>query len=548
LERENTQLSATLKAGDSESQQLRLQIASMSQREALFCQSESRHAKIQSEFVELRAREQTLALSLKEAERERKIACNQLSQFKQQTSTATESARHASILMQAMEADLSSAERARQNLQASLTACALERDELQQQLRRAQQELEVSRCSDARKSVQIDLLAKNLADNQESQSRSDSVVLQLRQELLRQQQFTEDFRSQMQIAQSLVLAKEEEYTSMLSMQKDENVALRSQIESSQALLTQQQKELSELISVRNAAQSKCKELQSSIESLENSRADLCDSLQAQINANARCSAEIRDLRTALENQSSKQRENFDKELNLCRQEIVDLQSQLQSEQQQSAACNAICSSQQQSIHELSKKLELSATERAAVAMQLDSLRVRAQKEEAAYSRLNQDSKSQISQLSSDLMHSHSKMNELQTALSNMTSRCNQISGELSKATSDLEFKDSELKATIKQARAKSLQQEELYSQLQDQHVCLQHDFSETSARLQQQLLGCQQNAASKASRILALEDALTGKKKRQKLLRKLAHVTLHFQFCEKPLRTPGLQYRCSKAN
>jgi hypothetical protein len=42
-------------------------------------------------------------------------------------------------------------------------------------------------------------------------------------------------------------------------------------------------------------------------------------------------------------------------------------------------------------------------------------------------------------------------------------------------------------------------------------LLLQQELSEVSARLQQQLLTSEQNAGSKACRILALEDALTGK-------------------------------------
>jgi predicted nucleic acid-binding Zn-ribbon protein len=92
----------------------------------------------------------------------------------------------------------------------------------------------------------------------------------------------------------------------------------------------------------------------------------------------------------------------------------------------------------------------------------------------------------------------------------MTSRYNDISGALSKAAADLEFKDLELKSTIKQARTKSLQQAESQSQLEDQHLQLQHEFNETSARLQQQLQVAEQSAASRDSRIMALEEALTG--------------------------------------
>jgi hypothetical protein len=40
---------------------------------------------------------------------------------------------------------------------------------------------------------------------------------------------------------------------------------------------------------------------------------------------------------------------------------------------------------------------------------------------------------------------------------------------------------------------------------------LQHEFSETTAQLQQQLLASEQSASSRASRILALEETLAGK-------------------------------------
>ena len=141
LEQHNAQLSAKLGASHAESQELRHQIDVMTQRETVFQQSDRQHTKLQKEHDELRSREQLLALSLKEAEAERDQALHHLTQSKLQATAASESARNASILMQAMETDLRSAERARQSFQESLNARTLERDALQQRLR----ELEVSR-------------------------------------------------------------------------------------------------------------------------------------------------------------------------------------------------------------------------------------------------------------------------------------------------------------------------------------------------------------------------------------------------------------------
>lgn len=516
LERENAHHSAKLGVCDADSQQQRLQIGNMLQREALFRQSESQHSKLQGEFAELRAREQALSLSLKEAEHEREQTSHQLSQCMQQTAIANESARHASILMKAMESDLMTSERARQVLQDSATASAGERDRLRQELQRVLQELEVFRGLNTQNTAQSELFKQQIADSQESLSRSDSALSQLRLELQSQQQLSEELRSQLQSAQLRALAKEEEHNSILSIQKEDVVALRSQLNSSQSLSKQQQIEISKLTLTSNAAQSKCKELQSKIESLEISHADMSVALQAQISSNARCTAENRDLRTAFESQSSQQRDLFEREM-------ATLQSQLESIQQQSDACATLCSSQQQTMHAMTQKIELNRTERAAMEVQLDSVRSRVQKQEAAYSDLNQKSQTQISQLTSELSESHTKINELQIAISGMTSRYNDLSGALSKATSDFEFKDSEFKAAMKQARTKALKQEELYSKLQDQYVLFQQETSETSARLQQQLLASEHNAASKASRILALEDALTGKSRI--LLRKIMLLT-----------------------
>jgi chromosome segregation ATPase len=208
---------------------------------------------------------------------------------------------------------------------------------------------------------------------------------------------------------------------------------------------------------------------------------------------------------------SKQRDHFENELRCCRQASANLQSQLDSVQQQAADFSALCSSQQQSLHALTQKLEANSTERGALEMQLDLLRARAQKQEAAHASLSQESQAQVSQLCGDALQANAKINELQRALSDMTSRCNEISCALSQAVADLQIKDSELKATTKQARTKAQQQEESLYRLQEQHLQLQHEFSETSSRLQQQALAADQSAASRASRIVSLEEALTGK-------------------------------------
>jgi len=510
LEKDNAQLSAALQTCEIESQQLRLHIASMSKREVVFSHLESQHARLREEFAELRAQEQSVSLSLRQTQLERDNALQQLSKCKLQTAAASESARHAAILMQAMEADLASAERCKRDLHESLASCALERDGLRQRLSLLQSELEAARHSDAQSSIQIDALKENFARSQECQSRCDSDILQLRQELQRQQQLVEELAGQVESGKALARAKEEEYTTLQSLQNDELVSLRSQAHSNQLLVKEQQNEISELMSARNVSRSTCQELQLKITTLEVSHADVSDALQAQIAANARSAAEIRDLRCALETKSSKQREHFENELRSSSLAQSTLQIQLESAQQQSSACAALCSSQQQSIDELLQKLERCGTERAAMEMQIDSIRSGAQKHEAAYARLSQDTGAQISQLSGQLKESRAKNHELQLALSSMTSRYNDISGALSKAAADLEFKDLELKSTIKQARTKSLQQAESQSQLEDQHLQLQHEFNETSARLQQQLQVAEQSAASRDSRIMALEEALTG--------------------------------------
>ncbi len=518
LEQDNAQLSSKLRASEAESQELRLRISSMSQREAVFQQSESRNAILKQEFAELSSRERTVALSLKQAEHQRDDALHQLSQSKLQSAAATESAHHASILMQAMETDLISAERSRNSFQESLNACkeslnacAAERDGLQQTLSQLQQELRISMHSDAQGRMQIDLLKENVARGQESQSRSECCVQELQQELRTQQQSTEHLTSELQSERMRARANDEEYKSLLAARQDEIAALQSRIHSNELLLKQQQNEISELISARNAAQSKCDELQSNVASLEIRRADVYDALQAQISANAHCTAEIRELRNALDTLPSKQRDHFENELRCCRQASANLQSQLDSVQQQAADFSALCSSQQQSLHALTQKLEANSTERGALEMQLDLLRARAQKQEAAHASLSQESQAQVTQLCGDALQANAKINELQRALSDMTSRCNEISCALSQAVADLQIKDSELKATTKQARTKAQQQEESLSRLQEQHLQLQHEFSETSSRLQQQALAADQSAASRASRIVSLEEALTGK-------------------------------------
>jgi chromosome segregation ATPase len=512
LEQENAQLSAKLRASETESQELRVRIGTMSQREALYQESVSQHANLQKEFSELRSREQVVALSLTQAERQRDAALQQLGQCKLETAAATDSAAHASTLMQAMECDLVSVQRAWASVQDSLAACAAERDALQLRLSQLQRELEVSAHSDAQNRIQVDLLKESVACSQELQARSDSIVLQLRQELQRQQQSTEHVSFEFQSEQMRAKALEEDSKALQLAHKDETDALQGRIHSDQVLLKQQRNEIFDLISARDAAQHKCDELQSNAVSLESSRADVYNALQAQISANAQYTAEIRELRHALDTLPSKQRDHFENELRRCRQASTGLQSQLDLFEQQSAEFSALCSSQQQSIHALTQKLEANTTERLALEMQLDSLRSRVQKHEAAYASLSQESQAQLSHLSDDAKQAHAKTNELRLALSDMTSRFNEISGALARAVVDLEVKDSELKSTAKQARTKSHQQEDSLSRLQDQYLKLQHESIENSSRLQQQLLAAEQSAASRASRIIALEEAISGKR------------------------------------
>ena len=511
LEQDNVQLSARLQSSEAESQQLRLHIGTLSHHEARFHQLESQHSILQTEFAELRSREQDLSTSLKETERDRDHALHQLSQSKLKTAAANESARHATTLMQAIETDLLSAERARQNLQDLLTSCELERDGLQGRYLEVQRELEISRNKDAQSTMQIDLLKQNIADSQKAQSRSDSALLHLRQELQRQQECSEDFRSQLQSAQALARTKEEESNTLHSMHGDELAALRNQIISNQILVKEKQNDISLLISEKNEAQSKCKDLQLKILSLESSRTDLSDTLQAQISANARSAAQIRELQAELETQSSKQRDHFENELRHSRDTSATLQAQLDSVKQQVAVSAELCLSQQQSIYVLTHKLEVSSSERMALEIESDSLRSRVHKFEAALASMNQESQAQISNLSSDLCESKAKIKELQHALSNVTCQCNELSSAHSTAAADLELKDLELKSTIKQARSKIQELEESRSQLQVQYLQLQHEFSETTAQLQQQLLASEQSASSRASRILALEETLAGK-------------------------------------
>ena len=331
-------------------------------------------------------------------------------------------------------------------------------------------------------------------------------MLQLQQELQRQQQCTEQVTSQLQNEQIRARASEEEHKALLSTQKNDNVALQNQVHSKEIMLQEKQNEISELIAGRRAALSKCDELHSKIATLENARTDWNDAMQAQISANARSTAEIRELRNALETQSSTQRDHFENELRRSRQASDTLQHQMDSVQKQSAEFAALCSSQQQSIQDLTQKMDMYSTERQALEMQLDLLRSRAQK----HATLNQESQSQISCLSGDLSQARAKINELQLALGAMTSRYDEVEGALSNTVAQLEFKDSELKSTIKQARTKSLQHEESSSRLQDQYLQLQHEFSESTSRLQQQVLAAERSAASRASRIAALEEALTG--------------------------------------
>ncbi len=333
---------------------------------------------------------------------------------------------------------------------------------------------------------------------------------QLQQELQRQQQFTEQVTSQLQNEQIRARASEEEHKALLSTQKNDNAALQNQVHSKEVILQEQQNEISELIAGRRAALSKCDELHLKIATLENARADWNDAMQAQISANARSTAEIRELRNALETQSSTQRDHFENELRRSRQASETLQNQMDSVQKQSAEFAALCSRQQQSIQDLTQKMEMHSTERQALEMQMDLLRCRAQKHESAFVTLNQESQSQISRLSSDLTQARAKIDELQLALGAMTSRYDEIEGAMSHTAAELESKDSELKSTMKQARTKSLQQEESASRLQDQYLQLQHEFSESTSRLQQQLLAAERSAASRASRITALEEALTG--------------------------------------
>jgi chromosome segregation ATPase len=328
--------------------------------------------------------------------------------------------------------------------------------------------------------------------------------------VLRQQQRAEDFRIQIQSSQSLSRAKEEEHFAALAAKDDELVGLRSQICSYESLLKEQQSEISELNSARNAAQSKCQALQSQLVTLETSVSNISDALQSQMSANARSVAEVRELRTALETQTSTQREHYENELRHSRHSCASLQSQLHAAQQLSAASAALCSNQQQSIDDLTKQLEAVSSEKAAMAMEVDLFRTLAHKHEAAHASLSQQSQTQISSLSVEVQQSRAKAGELQSALCDASARCHEFSCALSKATADLEFKEAELKAAVKQARTKSQQQEDIHSQLHNQVLLLQHELSETSARFQQQLLASEQNVLSKASRIAALEDALAG--------------------------------------
>jgi chromosome segregation ATPase len=244
LEQTNFELSAKLKACEVESQQLRHKIESASHREVVFSQVEKELAELKKSHEELRLREHMLTVTLKETEREKDAASKQLHQFNLQSAAAAESARNSSIMMQAMEDDLRSAERSRLSAQESLAASALERDELRQKWSQAQQ-------LSAENQIRIDSLKEQLASCRESESRSNSAVVELRQEVLRQQQRAEDFRIQIQSSQSLSRAKEEEHFAALAAKDDELVGLRSQICSYESLLKEQQSEISELNSARN---------------------------------------------------------------------------------------------------------------------------------------------------------------------------------------------------------------------------------------------------------------------------------------------------------